>query len=103
MPSGIFKKSTKMPFATKSCGKWIPKWLAIGTEIQYDSANKEGYQMTVEIAARQYRVLMDHPGIYLELWFGGNPSFCFSLSEGLYYQQYLFNVQTGTIEETFIL
>ena len=64
---------------------------------------EESRVLLIDIAARQYRVLMDHPGIYLELWFDGNPSFCFSLSEGLYYQQYLFNVETGTIEETFIL
>lgn len=64
---------------------------------------EESRVLLIDIAARKYRVLMDHPGIYLELWFDGNPSFCFSLSEGLYYQQYLFNVQTGAIEETFIL
>ena len=59
--------------------------------------------LLLDIAAKQYRVLMDDPEVYIELWFEGSPSFCFSLSKGLYYQQYLFDINTGAIEETFIL
>ncbi len=57
----------------------------------------------LDIAEGQYRVLMDDPEVYIEMWFPGDPRFCFGMTKGLFYQQYLFDIHTGLIEETFIL
>ena len=57
----------------------------------------------LELATGQYRVLMDGPEVFIEMWVPGDSRFCFSVSKGLYYQQYLFDINTGMIEKTFVL
>lgn len=63
----------------------------------------ESRTLLLDLATGQYRVLMDDPEVFIEMWIPGDPRFCFSVSRGLYYQQYLFDINTGLIEETFIL
>jgi len=48
-------------------------------------------------------VLMDDPEVFIQMWFSVHSRFCFGMTKGLFYQQYLFDIHTGLIEETFIL
>ena len=58
--------------------------------------------LLLDIRNGQYRGLLDDPEAWIEMW-TGETKFCFGMSKGLYYQQYLFDINTGLIEETFIL
>lgn len=64
---------------------------------------EDSRMLLLDLATGQYRVLFDDPEAFIEMWFPGDSRFCFSVSKGLYYQQYLFDINTGMIEETHIL
>ena len=69
---------------------------------------RESLALAAEYGARlEYNdfyapALLDDPEAWIEMW-TGETKFCFGMSKGLYYQQYLFDINTGLIEETFIL